>query len=234
MAIAIAKWIGGPGSLTFLAAGSLCGLFLGFVWPRHRALGRAWLVALFSGYLFLGFPLVARAIVAGLPETDLPFVAPGTHIDTLFVLDGDNPRGRVRQAAKVYGETSPRLVVVSGEDWFVKLLPKAGIPVARIQQDRRSSTTREQVDFVARFLAHSPGRAAVIASRLQMPRVAALTRNRHTDVMLIPSEADSEPAATGFWSMIPAYSALRVSRDALYERAALAYYRERNWVDLHP
>jgi hypothetical protein len=29
---------------------------------------------------------------------------------------------------------------------------------------------------------------------------------------------------------VPTYIALRVSRDALYEHAALAYYRSRGWI----
>jgi uncharacterized SAM-binding protein YcdF (DUF218 family) len=74
------------------------------------------------------------------------------------------------------------------------------------------------------------GRTCVIASRLQMPRVAALAHSEGLDVTLIPSPTDTEPPTAGFRVFVPSYTALGVSRDALYEHAALAYYRWRDWV----
>jgi hypothetical protein len=32
------------------------------------------------------------------------------------------------------------------------------------------------------------------------------------------------------WQFLPTYASLLVSRDALYEYAALAYYRWRGWI----
>jgi hypothetical protein len=47
---------------------------------------------------------------------------------------------------------------------------------------------------------------------------------------LVPASIDIEPPTSGVRRFIPAYIALRVSRDALYEHAALLYYRYNGWI----
>ena len=71
----------------------------------------------------------------------------------------------------------------------------------------------------------------MVASELQMPRVAALVRAQRLTVLLAPSPIDSEPPKAGWTSFVPRYSGLRLTRDALYERAALAYYSRQGWID---
>jgi hypothetical protein len=48
--------------------------------------------------------------------------------------------------------------------------------------------------------------------------------------VLLPSPVDHEPAHQGWKLWLPSFAALRVSREALYELAALEYYRLRGWI----
>jgi hypothetical protein len=63
-----------------------------------------------------------------------------------------------------------------------------------------------------------------------MPRVAALAQTAGLELDLLASPVDQEPPTEGVWRLVPTYLALRVSRDAIYEHAALAYYRWRGWI----
>jgi hypothetical protein len=73
-------------------------------------------------------------------------------------------------------------------------------------------------------------RAAIVVSRLQMPRVAAMARAAGLDIILVPSPMDVEPPVKGLRYFLPSLAALTLSRDALYELAALPYYRWRGWL----
>ena len=93
--------------------------------------------------------------------------------------------------------------------------------------------TREQVAWVERFVAGAgvgASRSAMVVSRLQVPRVAALAARSGVHMPLLASPLDREPATTGSWRLIPSYGALCASRDAIYELAALRYYRWRGWI----
>ena len=226
------KLAGAPGSLRFLAIGCVAALAVIFFWPRHRRAARVWLVALFSSYMVLGVPAVATSIAAPLAQnvTSVPLdlLKP---VDVVVVFAGDNVDGRVAESVRAWRELSPRLVIVSGEEWFIRRLTKAGIPSEHMTVDGTSATTREQVDYLAAYLGKSRlRRAVVIASRLQTPRVTALLRERDLPVPVIPAPLDGVVASAGWRRLLPTYAALCVSRDALYERAALAYYRWRGWT----
>ena len=230
--IEVLKEIGGPGSIGFLAAGCAVGLMFIYVWPRRRALGRAWLFGLYVSYIVLGLPLVAHRVAEPFngirPLRTLDSLRP---LDVLMVFGGDNSVARVRETVRVWNEVSPSVVIVSGEDWFIERLVDAGVPSDRITQDRSSGTTREQVRYVQRYLEdHRDSRMAVIASRLQVPRVKGLLDAAELDVALVPSAADREPTDRGVGLYVPTYAALRITRDALYERVALAYYRRQGWI----
>ena len=112
-------------------------------------------------------------------------------------------------------------------EWLVEL----GVPAGRMMIESDSANTREQIATVQRFLAHRPDdRTAIVVSRLQMPRVARLARQAGLTLVLVPSPVDTEPPKTGVRVFVPTYTALRVSRDSLYEHTALAYYRWRGWI----
>jgi uncharacterized SAM-binding protein YcdF (DUF218 family) len=226
------KLLGGPGSLRFLALASLAGAAVIYFWPRFRKLARAWLATLFVTYTGLALPFVAGLIAAPLErEVVRDTSEPLTSDDLLVVFSGDNPGGRAREAARVWREVRPAVVLVSGEQWFVTRLLRAGVPSNRLTIDSTSTTTRDQVDYLESFLQRTRRhRAAVIVSRLQAPRVAALLRARHLTLSVIPAAADREPASVGWKTLFPTPAALFVSRDALYERMALWYYRRRGWI----
>jgi hypothetical protein len=60
--------------------------------------------------------------------------------------------------------------------------------------------------------------------------MAALIRSRNCPVALLPSAVDAEPPTAGTDRFVPSYLALRLSRDAIYEHAALVYYRSRRFI----
>jgi hypothetical protein len=228
----LVKPIDAPGSIPFLILCVAFGLIVMFVWPRHRRFGRLWLTGVGCGYLLLALPCVAHAIANRLPRVEPDRLAPGQPLDTLIVFDGDNRRGRVREAVRAWRAGAPGDVWVLGlQDWLMSELPAAGIPRQILRYDSGTGTTREQIGWVRRYVSANPGaRIAIVASRLQMPRVAALARTVRIDALLLASEVDDEPPARGAKVVVPMYIALRVSRDALYEHAALVYYRRKGWI----
>ena len=234
-AVDVLKSVGGPGSIGLLAAGCVAGLFLIYVWPSRRVLGRVWLLGLYVAHIVVGVPVVAQRIAE-------PLVSPASRspeelgrIDTLIVLAGDNPDGRAAAAMRAWLAATPSRVIVSGERRFLDLLTARGMPAARIRHEAVSANTREQIAYVQAYVeAHPDARVALIASRFQMPRVAALLCDAGVRLHLLASPADAEPDANGIGRFIPTYAALSVSRDALYERAALAYYRSRGWIRADP
>ena len=224
-----------PGSIAFLIVCLAAWLILKYVWPKNRRIARVWILGVTGLYSVLGLPVVATSIAAGLPQTPTVQLSQGERIDTLLVLDGDNRVGRVNQALVVYRMAAVGGVIVLGEAWIVDQLAAAGIPSNRLAQEAGPRTTRAQIEWVKERMAERPGaRVALIASRLQMPRVSALVQSAGVTLLLWPSLIDDEPPTTGLWRFVPSYVALRTSRDALYEHAALAYYRWRGWTGTLP
>jgi uncharacterized SAM-binding protein YcdF (DUF218 family) len=249
--LTIAKMIGGPGSLGFLAAGTIAGVVLLRFVPRGQTFARAWLALLCAAYLIMALPPVALAIAAPLADEQpvgsglsrtIPPVGSGlsrttgtaldTGIDTLVVFDGDNHWGRVQEAARLWHAAHPTTVIASGGPWLEEHLRDAGIPADHLVLEQASRTTRDQVDYVRTYAAgHANTRIAVIASRLQLPRVAALFDRARLMVSLFGAPVDREVVTDGVRRYVPEYAALRISRDALYERIALVYYEWRGWIN---
>ena len=197
---------------------------------RRRRVGRNWIIGVVGLYVLLSMPVMANAIARSLPTVPANDPRAWRRIDTLVVLDGDNRWGRVRQAGLVYGIAQPSEVWDIGNGWMLDPLQQAGIPYERIKHDGSTSNTREQMARVRRFVTEDHRNIGIIASRLQMPRVAALAAAVTLNAPLIVSPIDDEPPTTGVRQFVPAYIALRVSRDAIYELVALPYYRKRGWT----
>ena len=220
-----------PGSVGFLIVSAAVGLALRFLWPRNRRFAHAWLTTIAFVYLIMSLPWVANTLSDRLPRIQSADSRPLGAAETIVVFDGDNRVGRVRETHRVYAAARPKVVHVLGAPWLVHALEKAGIPANAMAQDPVPSTTREQMVWVAqRFPRDGAGYVAVIASRLQMPRVAALARAAGVPLVPVASPVDDEPPTAGIRLFLPTYIALRVSRDALYEHAALAYYAWRGWI----
>ena len=233
--INLLKIIGGPGSLGFFAVAFVVGCVLIYVWPRRPTFGCIWLTALCALYLLLGFPpvaqFIARDLIVPLPSR----TSPAYRVDELVVLAGDNEHGRVAEAVTASKTLKPHTVVVLGRRDFAQRIADAGVDTVRIRQNDSPGTTREQMEWIVSELREHPDwHIAVVASRLHMPRVSEITRQRGIHVLLLPSPLDEKLATAGVQSFFPTHDALFVSRDALYERAALAYYRARGWIQSRP
>jgi uncharacterized SAM-binding protein YcdF (DUF218 family) len=221
-----------PGSIGFLLASFVGWLVVRFLWPRSRRVASGWLLAVALIYLVLSVPWVANRIADRLMPPQPEQAAFAGALDRLVILDGDNRVGRIREAQRVYAIGKPREIDVLGDRWLVYALRVSGVPRDRIRREAGPSTTREQMEWVQHSIepAAAP-RTGLIVSRLQMPRVAALARTAGLSLVLLPANADAEPPTRGIRLYIPTYTALRVSRDALYEHAALAYYAWRRWIE---
>jgi hypothetical protein len=227
------KLIGGPGFEWFLLFCLLTGLLV--IWwmgAAARAVRRS-LVSLGCACLLLSVPVIANQIAGWLPPVPSAVLpgAPG-RVDALVVMDGDNRRGRARAGIEVNAVASPREIWVLGNGWLIERLSEGGVPRNRIFHDAFLATTRDQLTSLAALVSRRPGwTVAVIVSRLQAPRTARLLDQSHLTVTLIESPADVEPATTGAFAFVPTYYALRLSRDAIYEHAALRYYQWRGWIN---
>jgi uncharacterized SAM-binding protein YcdF (DUF218 family) len=228
--VTLLKLLGPPGSPGFLVACLGVGLALAVARVRRRYLW-AWLGAVVALHVALSLPVVAAQAIAALPAYPPVRQTLNDQIDVLVVLSGDNPLGRARETAHIVREMSGGHVLALGPDWFVRHLVAAGVPEARIQRVEGGATTREQMAYLKQLVDRDPDRRfAVVASVLQMPRVAALAEHSGIDVHLRPSPTDAEPASGGLQAWLPQPHVSRVFGDAVYELAALAYYRHRGWI----
>jgi uncharacterized SAM-binding protein YcdF (DUF218 family) len=225
--IGLLKAIGGPGSIGFLVVTEALTIAASVVFPRARPAVAAIGLATVAVYMLLALPVVATAIAAGLrptpPLTDLRIL---DSVEVAVLLDGDNRLGRLRETLRIWHAFKPARLIVTGDNWLVERLVAEGVPAGVIIRDSASSTTLEQVMLVEKLVTGvTPRRVVLVASRLQMPRLAALSLARGFTPSFAPSAIDDEPPTSGARVFKPTYIALRVSRDALYEHAALAYYR---------
>jgi hypothetical protein len=202
------------------------GLIAARLWlPARRAVLAA-LILLTATYLALAIPSVATTIINALPLVTEPTPAALRAVHVLVVFDGDNLAGRERRARRVLRQASPTDVHLLGADYLLADLRMAMKPGAVLHYDSTTWNTAAQVSRVLQISEGlPPARTAVIASRVQMPRIAALMASAGADALLVPSGLDHEPATSGFRVLLPSYSALLASRDAIYEHAALAWYR---------
>ncbi len=227
--MSILKAIGPPGSLGFFAVSIAAGLVIGYVWPRKPRVGRAWLAGVLGLYLVLSWPPTAQALTWGLQAPSAAGTPAVRALDTLIVLDGDNRQGRARAAEQAVAAASPRAVHVVGSPWILDVLSDAML--RRVIHHPAPATTRAQIAWVQQLVTETEaGHTAIVVSRLQAPRVLALMAKAAPGVTLIASPLDHEPRVAGIWRLIPSYGALCASRDALYEHAALRYYRWQGWI----
>jgi len=224
------KTIGAPGSMRFLFLGpGLAIFFLAF--RRTRRTGRWLLCSFLLLYFVLSLPAVAQLVTSPAARTrSLPAAEYG-RLDDLFVIDGDNYQSRAALAVLVARTASPRTVwVVGGVELRDALL------VHGIDKDLwrwgggAARTTYDQLLWVQESIATTHSRrAAVVASRVHLPRIVDAARRLKIDLVAIPSPLDSEPPDSGVRAWLPSFSGLQLSRDGLYERVAVAYYRWKGW-----
>ncbi len=230
--IAASKQIGGPGSLGFLALCVAVGLMIGVVGRRGRRVAKVWLLLVFATYLVAALPFVSHVMADRLPPYAPVWKPDGAgDTDVLVVLSGDNALGRARETRRVLDAIKPRCVLVSGAPWFVRMIVEAGVARDELITDDTTTTTREQVAKLPAWAKQCGAqRVVLIASTLSMPRLAALVRGAEIPVVLVPSPLDEPPVTSGIRLALPSYRALRLTREALYEHVALAYYRRSHWI----
>ncbi len=223
--ISLAKLIGGPGSLRLLGVLVTLGVIWIFVWPRWPRSGLYGIAGVIVAYAVMALPIVATAITDALPPAPAPGEAELRGVQTLFIFDGDNRWGRLREFAAIEDLAKPRRVVLLGRLSVYKDLRLMGVPTERLRQDSTSYNTTTQVARVAALIAgDGSDHAAILTSRLQFPRVQAFVRRRGLNVLVVPSPLDVTPPTRGAGRFLPSLAALAVSRDAVYELAALRYY----------
>jgi uncharacterized SAM-binding protein YcdF (DUF218 family) len=226
----IVKYIGGPGSLLLLAVLCTVGLVGWRLWPKSSRFAQRWFAAVGILYVVLALPVTAEAIQRLLPRPSARDDPP-PRVDEIVVFDGDNRRGRLATTLALWRSQHPERIVVSGEPWLVEQLVDAGVPSATIERERNAGTTREQVVWLADTLRKESGRSVLlVVSRLQAARVEALLDSADIHVPIAAAPLDAEPATESVRRFVPSYTALRLSRDALYEYLALKYYRTRGWI----
>jgi uncharacterized SAM-binding protein YcdF (DUF218 family) len=230
--IPLIKATGGPGSIPFLLVAVALGLFVIYVWPRRRRLGQAWIAILCAAYLLLAVPVTAHKIADALPGGPNPRAEITQPLAHLIILDGDNRRGRVRRAQEILASARPPHVWVLGDEWILDALAEAGVSPEFYRLEGGAGNTLEQMHQVARIASELPSGqlAGVITSRLQAARAAGVAGALSIPVTVIAAPVDVEPPRTGAWRFLPTYAALRVSRDALYEHAALWWYARQGWI----
>ena len=223
------KLVGSHGLAELLAASMLLAVVMTVGgWRSVRWVGLC-LSAMWGAYLTLGMPIVAHLLADSLttwrPSIDLSALPPP---GAIMVLSGDNPDGRAREALRAHQTWPAAPVVVLGEAWFLGTLQGKGIPLAAMTQNPVPDNTLEQMVAVFEFAQrHSGSPPAVIASTLQMPRVKAFAEGLGVTLEFLPTAIDDEPSRAGAARWWPTIGARRISREALYEHAALVYYRWR-------
>ncbi len=231
------KQVGAPGSYGFLVLCSAFGFLLIHLW-RRPILGRAWLFAVISVYLVLATPAAALHIADALTQyRPVPELRRLPIVDVVITFGGDNVRGRASETLRAFTAWPSARIVLFGDDWLLDQLQAGGIPSDQITHDPRAPNTLEQMVAVRDYVRTHPHEAtAVVASRLQMPRIAAIADTMQLPITLLPSPADVEPPRAGPDRWLPRYTALRISRDAIYEYVALIYYRWKGFtqVDRNP
>jgi uncharacterized SAM-binding protein YcdF (DUF218 family) len=230
--ISLAKAIGGPGSGGFFLVCSAAAGAMLFIGPRSRRAAKALLAVVIIFYGISALPPISLATAAPLAEYAPSWHADGQgSADVLVVLSGDNPRGRARETRRILDIVTPKCVVIAGSPWFVRFVVRAGVPTDRFSVDNSTSTTREQVSKL-RLWAEQCGaqRIVLVASAVSMRRVDALARTTGLTVVLAPAPLDEDPPTSGWRARLPSLAALRLTRDAIYEHAALAYYHRRGWI----
>ena len=228
--LSLLKWIGAPGSIGFLAL--CCAVGLAFRAAGGTRLGRAWLLAVYVLHVVAGLPIVANVVASSL-STYRPIenLAAVQSADAVIILHGDNVLGRAREAKRIFDATGAPIVLVSGGPDFAGYVVANGIPADRLVADDTASNTFDQIVNVTRFVRERHLKKPVlIASRLQMPRIAALVHAAGLQILLAPSPIDDEPPVTGIRQFLPVYKALRVTGDATYELVALRYYRHKRLI----
>ena len=224
--IELTKLSGGPGSLRLLLLLLAAGFTILVALPRRRRAAITGLASVTLAYLVMATPAAADLTMRILPESAPVEDSDIQDIQTLFFFDGDNRFGRVREFERIYRVARLERIYMLGRLSVYKDLRLMGIPSRQIEHDETPDNTSDQIRrTVAALAAGESGRAAILASCLQAPRVRLLAGQAGLNLPVLAAPLDEDLPKAGIGRFVPSFAALAVTRDALYEVAALAYYR---------
>jgi len=227
--IDIAKTLLAPGTMPFgiLVAGA--GVLLSMRRGRSRRFGVSICVALAGAYFVLALPATAERLSSGLMTFDpLQHASDAGGASTVVMIGGDSAHARVVETLRLFHLLRPRWIVSSSPPDMREALVAGGVPSERIIAEVTARTTREQAIAVAKLVrARELGPVVLVASAIHMPRALGAFRAAGLSVIPSPSATRQIAGLPRYW---PAYDGLRLSREAIYEHVALAYYRWKGWL----
>jgi uncharacterized SAM-binding protein YcdF (DUF218 family) len=223
-----------PGSLAFLMVMFVTFVLVILLAPRGRLLGTLGLGVLLLTYGLMSLPLVAAAIAGPLLTTASARDERLSSLEdaaAVVVLAGDNPSGRIAETLALFNRVQPRWVIASAPRSWAEDLRHAGVPGDRLLVESTAPTTRDQALAVQAMLTSlHVDRVFLVVSRLDMRRALGTFEALHCVVIPAPSPLDYAFRPTWAWGVLPQRTALRLSREALYEYGALIFYRWEGWT----
>ncbi len=195
--------------------------------PRRYAV--ALLAALLVSYGAMSLPWTAERVSKRLlmhaPLSDVQAAHGAT---VVVVLTGDSEHARVIETLRLNSLLRPRWVIVGGTERMRDEIVDGGVPRDRIIMEGGGRTTREQLINVKRIVRERRlDRIVLVVSAIHMPRALAGARALGLDAVPSSSATRRIAGKSPFW---PAYDALRLTRESLYESVAWWYYRLRGWA----
>ena len=227
--IDVAKTLFAPGTMPFAVLVAGAGALLAVRRGRSRRLGVSIWVALAGVYFVLALPATAERLSAGLMKFDrLHDVHDARGASTIVMISGDSAHARVVETLRLFHLLRPRWIVGSGPPEMREALIAAGVPSERIIAEVMAQTTRQQAVAVAELVrARELGPVVLVASAIHMPRALGAFQAVGLSVVPSPSATRQIAGLPRYW---PAYDGLRLSREAIYEHVAIAYYRWKGWM----
>jgi len=221
------KSIGGPGSAGFFLVVAAIAVVLTVASRRTRRAGRLLLLVLGAVYVCLSLPVVGDLIADDTRPFDVTRAAELGPIEDIFVFDGDSYESRAALTAELDRSMKIRNVWILGYITLRDALAAAGVTDGHLRWGYTDdATTYGQVVRMRKVMEHYKiARAVAVTSRLQATRIRRLIEQSGLDVVVVASPMNHESGTTGAWKFVPSRAGLALSRDALYERAALLYYR---------
>lgn len=226
------KSIGGPGSAGFFLVVAAVALILVAVSRRTRRTGQRLLLLLGALYFLLSLPIVGRLITDDTRPFDAARAPELGAIEDIFVFDGDSYKARAALTADLERSMKVRSVWILGYANLRDALVAAGVTDGHLRWGYTDGdTTYGQVVRMRKLMDHYKiQRAVAVTSRIQATRIRRLIEQFGLGAVVVASPVDLEPRDRGAWRLVPSLSGLRLSRDALYERGALLYYRWKGWI----
>ncbi len=249
-----------PGSAMFLLLGASVGTVLLFMGSSRQRWGRRVLVSLLALYWALSTPLVVDLLEAALRRDygSLGEAAITVDVQAVVLLGGGAVTHRLGdssldvlseasalrslEAARVYNQLGPPLLIVSGGVGaregaqapealaLLESLAALGIPRDRMIVETASRNTYEQAVNIRSILEERGiQRVVLVTSELHMWRAVATFRGQGMDVL--PSAAPNQTQAMRTqpaWA--PNAASLQGSQSAFREIFALVYYWGRGWL----